>query len=62
MEGLQNNGGNEAEDSAETKCVVGLVMIGIEDDFREVAKAILSKRDHELLGPSEFDLRDRGSH
>ncbi len=59
MEGLQSDRGNETEESAETERVVGLVMKAIEDDFREVAKAILSKRDQELLGPGEFDLRDR---
>jgi len=59
MEGLRDNGASEVEQSAETERVVGLVMKAIEDDFREVAKAILSKRDHELLGPGEFDLRDR---
>jgi hypothetical protein len=59
MEGLQSDRLNEAEESAETERVVGLVMKAIEDDFREVAKAILSKRDQELLGPGEFDLRDR---
>jgi hypothetical protein len=59
MEGLQNDRVGEAEESAETERVVGLVMEAIEDDFRQVAKAILSKRDHELLGPGEFDLRDR---
>ena len=59
MEGLQNDRVSEAEESTETERVVGLVMEAIEDDFRQVAKAILSKRDHELLGPGEFDLRDR---
>jgi len=59
MEGLPNDRENEAEESAETERVVRLVMKAIEDDFREAAKAILSKRDQELLGPGEFDLRDR---
>lgn len=59
MEGLQDNRDGEADESAETERVIGLVMKAVEDDFREVAKAILSRRDHELLGPGEFDLRDR---
>jgi hypothetical protein len=59
MEGLPNNRGNEAEDDAETERVLGLVMKSMEDDLRGVAKAIVSKRDNELLGPGEFDLRDR---
>jgi hypothetical protein len=59
MEGLQNDRVNGGEESAEVERVVGLVMKAVEDDFREVAKAIVSRRDHELLGPGEFDLRDR---
>ena len=59
MEGLQNNQVSEAEESAETERVIGLVMKAVEEDVRQVAKAIISKRDHELLGPGEFDLRDR---
>jgi hypothetical protein len=59
MEGLRNNPVSEAEESAESERVIGLVMKAIEDDFRQAAKAILSKRDDELLGRGEFDLRDR---
>lgn len=59
MEGLQTNGARNAADDAETERVIGLVMQAIEDDLRGVAKAIVTKRDDELLGPGEFDLRDR---
>ena len=59
MDGLPNNRVEEAEGDAETERVIGLVMKAIEDDLRGVAKAIVSKRDDELLGPGEFDLRDR---
>jgi hypothetical protein len=59
MEGLRSDEVHEAEEAAETERVIGLVMKAVEDDFRQVAKAILSKRDDELLGPGEFDLRDR---
>lgn len=59
MEGLRNNVVQEAENDAETERVIGLVVKAIEDDLRGVAKSILSKRDDELLGPGEFDLRDR---
>ena len=59
MEGLRNDRAKEVEDDAETERVIGLVMTVIEDDLRGVAKAIISKRDDELLGPGEFDLRDR---
>lgn len=59
MEGLPDDRVVEAEGDAETERVLGLVMKAIEDDLRGVAKAIVSKRDDELLGPGEFDLRDR---
>ena len=59
MEGLRDDATREAGDNAETERVIGLVMKAIEDDLRGVAKAIVSKRDDELLGPGEFDLRDR---
>jgi hypothetical protein len=59
MEGLRSDRAQEVEDDAETERVLGLVVKAIEDDLRGVAKAILSKRDDELLGPGEFDLRDR---
>jgi hypothetical protein len=59
MEGLRNNAVKEAADDAETERVLGLVMKAVEDDLRGVAKAIVSRHDNELLGPGEFDLRDR---
>lgn len=59
MEGCRDDERNEAVESAETDRVVGLVMKAIEDDVRQMAKSILSKQDSELLGPGEFDLRDR---
>jgi hypothetical protein len=59
MEGLRNNECELAEESVETERVIGLVMKAIEDDVRQMAKAIVSRRDDELLGPGEFDLRDR---
>jgi len=59
MEGLQNDRSKKVEDDAETERVIGLVVKAIEDDLRGVAKAIITKRDDELLGPGEFDLRDR---
>lgn len=59
MEGLRGSPVKEAEDDLETERVLGLVMKAVEDDLRAMAKAIVSKRDNELLGPGEFDLRDR---
>jgi len=59
MEGLRNDRMKEVENDAETERVLGLVMKAVEEDLRGVAKAIVSKCDNELLGPGEFDLRDR---
>lgn len=59
MEGLRKGPVEEPEDDLETERVLGLVMKAVEGDLREMAKAIVSKRDNELLGPGEFDLRDR---
>jgi hypothetical protein len=55
MEGLQKG----FEECAESERLVGLVMEAIEDDIRQMAEAIVSRRDDELLGPGEFDLRER---
>jgi hypothetical protein len=59
MEGLPTDRGNEVEDSAELERVIGLVMKAIEGDIRRIAESIVLKRDDELLGPGEFDLRDK---
>jgi hypothetical protein len=59
MEGLPNSAVKDAENDVETERVLGLVMKAVEGDLREVAKAIVCKRDNELLGLGEFDLRDR---
>ena len=59
MDGLRNDGVLEAEDDAESERVLELAMHAIEDDMRRMAKAIVSRRDDALLGPGEFDLRDR---
>jgi hypothetical protein len=66
MEGLRDGRENQFEESIETERVIGLVMKAIEDDVRQMAKAFVSRRDDELLGSGEFDLRERvlkaGSH
>jgi hypothetical protein len=59
MEGLREGQGNQAEESAEVERVIGFVMNAIEGDIRRMAEAIVLKRDDELLGPGEFDLRDK---
>ncbi len=59
MEGLQEGQGNQAEESAEVERVIAFVMKAIEGDVRRIAEAAVLKRDDELLGPGEFDLRDK---
>jgi|SRR5271170_5082128 len=59
MEGSQDDRDNAVEELIETERVIGLVMKAIDDDVRQMARALVSRRDDELLGPGEFDLRDR---
>ena len=59
MEGLQNCEGNESLEPAEVERVVGFVMQAIEGDVRRIAEAMVLKRDDELLGSGEFDLREK---
>jgi hypothetical protein len=59
MEGLRKGRGNEAEESSEVERVIAFVMKAIEGDVRRIAEAVVLKRDDELLGAGEFDLRDK---
>jgi len=59
MEGLQGEQGCGAERSTEVERVLALVMKAIENDVRRIAEAVVLKRDDELLGPGEFELRDK---
>lgn len=59
MDDLQTMGAYEAEQSTEVDRIVELVMKAIEGDVRRFAESIVTKRDDELLGPGEFDLRNR---
>ncbi len=59
MEDLQAVTASEADRSTEVDRVVGLVMKAIEGDVRRIAEAMVLKRDDELLGPGEFDLRKK---
>ena len=59
MEDLQAVAACEADQSAEVERVVGLVMKAIEGDVRKIAEAMVTKRDDQLLGPGEFDLRNK---
>jgi hypothetical protein len=59
MEDLQTAAVCEADQSAEVERIIALVMKAIEGDVRRIAKAMVIKRDDELLGPGEFDLRNK---
>lgn len=59
MEDLQTVAACEADQSAEVERVIGLVMKAIEGDVRRIAEAMVLKRDDQLLGPGEFDLRNK---
>jgi len=59
MEDLQAAAVCEPDQSAEVERVIGLVMKAIAGDVRRFAEALVTNRDDELLGPGEFDLRNR---
>lgn len=49
----------ESDQSAEVERLIALVMKAIEGDVRRIAEAMVLKRDDQLLGPGEFDLRNK---
>jgi len=59
MDDLQTIVACEAGKSTEVDRIVELVMKAIQGDVRRFAETLVTKRDDELLGPGEFDLRDR---
>lgn len=59
MDDLRTNAACEAEQSTEVDRIVELVTKAIQGDVRRFAETLVTKRDDELLGPGEFDLRDR---
>ena len=59
MEDLQTATAGEADQSTEVERVIALVMKAIEGDVRRIAEAMVLKRDDQLLGPGEFDLRNK---
>ena len=59
MEDLQTTTVCEADQSTEVERVIALVMKAIEGDVRRIAEALVWKRDDELLGPGEFELREK---
>jgi hypothetical protein len=59
MDDLRTSVACEAEQSTEVDRIVGLVMNAIEGDVRRIAEAMVLKHDDQLLGPGEFDLRNK---
>ena len=59
MDDLRTAAVCEADQSAEVERVIALVMKAIELDVRRIAEAMVLKRDDQLLGPGEFDLRNK---
>ncbi len=59
MEDLQTATTGKADQSTEVDRVIAVVMKAIEGDVRRIAEALVLKRDDQLLGPGEFDLRQK---
>ena len=59
MDDLRTAAVCEPDQSTEVDRVIALVMKAIEGDVRRFAETLVTKRDDELLGPGEFDLRNR---
>jgi hypothetical protein len=59
MEGLRASRACETGQSTEVERVIALVMKAIEGDVRRMAEALVLKRDDELLGRGEFELREK---
>ena len=59
MEDLQTATACEADQSTEVDRVIAVVMKAIQGDVRRIAEALVLKRDDQLLGPGEFDLRNQ---
>jgi hypothetical protein len=59
MDDLRTAAVCEPDQSTEVERVIALVMKAIEGDVRRIAEAMVLKRDDQLLGPGEFDLRNK---
>lgn len=59
MDDLRTAAVCEPDQSAEVERVIALVMKAIEGDVRKIAEAMVLKPDDQLLGPGEFDLRNK---
>lgn len=59
MEDLLKTAVCEEEISPEVERVIAVVMKAIEGDVRRIAEALVLKRDDQLFGSGEFDLRKK---
>lgn len=48
-----------AEQEAEAERIYGLIKSKVDEQVREMARLMASKKTSEMLGPGEFQLRDR---
>jgi len=58
MEGLHNSVAEDQARQAEVQRVKQLVMEAIGSEVEQIAELFVSKKDHELFGRTEFQLRD----
>jgi len=59
MDDLRTAAVCEPDQSTEVERMIAVVMKAIEGDVRRIAEAMVLKRDDQLLGPGEFDLRNK---
>ena len=48
-----------ADQEAEAERIYGLIKSKVDEQLREMARLMASKKTSEMLGPGEFQLRDR---
>lgn len=47
------------EQEADAQRLADRVMVRTRDEVLQIARLLVSKPDHQLLGPTEFEIRDR---
>jgi len=58
MEGLQSTAAERQARQSEIERVRALMMEAVAGDIQRMAEWVVSKKDHELFGRTEFQLRD----
>jgi len=58
MKGLQSTVAEGQDRQTEVERVKGLMMRAVASDIQRMAELFVSKKDHELFGRTEFQLRD----